>query len=267
LEVSTSGFYAGRRRIHPGHKERKHDALVVRVRTIHEQVRGSYGSRRMARELCADGCQVGRYRARSLMRQACIHVRRRRRSRATTDSRHASPVAANRLDRQFTRAAPNQAWGSDITYLWTKQGWLYLAIVIDLYSRRVVGWALAEHMRFELVHEALTMALWRRRPPPALLHHSDRGSQYACERYQQVLQNHAMTPSMSRKGNCWDNAPVERFFGSLKRECTDLKCYVTRQEAKADVIDSIEMFYNCRRRHSTLGYISPMEFEAMGNVA
>lgn len=163
--------------------------------------------------------------------------------------------------------APDTVWGTDITYLWTNQGWMYLAVVLDLFSRRVVGWALADHMRAELVSNALQMAVGRRQPRPGLIHHSDRGSQYACQDYQALLQEHGLIGSMSRKGNCWDNAPVERFFGSLKRERTDLRLYATREELKADVIDYIELFYNSRRQHSYLGYISPMEFEATVNVA
>jgi transposase InsO family protein len=176
-------------------------------------------------------------------------------------------VAPNRLDRQFDVSAPDRAWGADITYLWTAEGWLFLAVVIDLFSRRVVGWALAAHMRVQLVEDALHMALGRRQPPAGLLHHSDRGSQYACLVYQKLLKEHNIRPSMSGKGDCWDNAPVERFFGSLKRERTDHVLYPTRQAAKADVIDYIEMFYNSNRRHSYLGYLSPLEYESRASAA
>jgi len=194
-------------------------------------------------------------------------VRRRRRFRVTTDSRHSFPVAPNRLDRQFDVEGPDRAWGADITYLWTAEGWLYLAVVIDLFSRRVVGWALAEHMRVELVVAALAMAVGRRTPPPGLIHHSDRGSQYACHAYQAQLAQHGMLPSMSGKGDCWDNAPVERFFGSLKRERTDHVLYPTRNAAKTDVIEYIEMFYNSHRRHSYLGYVSPLAYETQAGAA
>ena len=221
----------------------------------------------MARELRGEGFEVGRCQARSLMQEAGIEVRRKRRFKLTTDSRHRFPVAENLLDRQFAVSAPNRVWAADITYLWTHQGWLYLAVVLDLYARRVVGWALSDRMQAPLVCEALRMALGRRRPPAGLIHHSDRGSQYAGQAYQDLLREHGLIPSMSRKGNCWDNAPVERFFGSLKRERTDLELFVTRDEARACVVDDIEMFYNSRRRHSYLDYVSPAEFEAQAIAA
>jgi transposase InsO family protein len=241
--------------------------MVLRVKAIHERVGGVYGGRRMARELRAQGHAVGRCQARSLMQEAGIEVRRKRRFRLTTDSRHRLPVAENLLDRQFDVSAPNQVWAADITYLWTNEGWLYLAAVIDLYARRVVGWALSDRIQAGLVCDALRMAVGRRRPPPGLIHHSDRGSQYAGQAYQDLLREHGLTPSMSRRGNCWDNAPMERFFGSLKRECTDLRLFATRDEARSCVIEYIEMFYNSRRRHSYLDYVSPMEYESKVNVA
>lgn len=241
--------------------------MVLRVKAIHGRTGGVYGSRRMAQELRAEGFAVGRCQARRLMQEAGIEVRRKCRFKLTTDSRHRLPVAENLLDRQFEVSAPNRVWAADITYLWTNEGWLYLAVVIDLYARRVVGWALSERMQAPLVCDALRMALGRRRPPPGLIHHSDRGSQYAGQAYQDLLRDHELTPSMSRKGNCWDNAPMERFFGSLKRERTDLRLFATRNEARACVIDYIEMFYNSRRRHSYLGYVSPAEFEAKANAA
>lgn len=261
MQVSPSGFYDYLRRIERAGARNEEETLVLQVKAIHERTGGCYGSRRMSRELRARGHDVGRCQARTLMRKAGIAVRRRRRFRVTTDSRHPFPIAPNLLDRQFDLPAPNRAWAADITYLWTAEGWLFLAVVIDLYSRRVVGWALAEHMRVEFVAEALRMALWRRRPPPGLIHHSDRGSQYACHAYQDLLKEHGLVPSMSGKGDCWDNAPVERFFGSLKRERTDHVLYPTRTDAKAEVINYIEMFYNSQRRHSYLDYISPLEYE------
>jgi len=241
--------------------------MVLRVKAIHERVGGVYGGRRIARELRAQGHDVGRCRARSLMREAGIEVCRKRRFRATTDSRHRLPVAENRLDRRFDASAPNRVWAADVTDLWTNEGWLYLAAVIDLYARRVVGWALSDRIQAGLVCDALRMALGRRRPPPGLIHHSDRGSQYAGQAYQDLLREHGLTPSMSRKGNRWDNAPMERFFGSLKRERTDLRLFATRDEARSCVIDYIEMFYNSQRRHSYLDYVSPMEYESKVNLA
>jgi transposase InsO family protein len=261
LEVSPSGFYDYLRRAERAAASNEEEALVLQVKAIHERTGGCYGSRRMSRELRARGCDVGRCQARTLMRKAGIAVRRRRRFRVTTDSRHPFPIAPNLLDRQFDPSTANRAWAADITYLWTAEGWLFLAVVIDLYSRRVVGWALAEHMRVALVTEALKMALWRRRPPPGLIHHSDRGSQYACHAYQDLLKDYGLVPSMSGKGDCWDNAPVERLAGSLKRERTDHVLYPNRTAAKADVIDYIEMFYNSQRRHSYLDYLSPLEYE------
>jgi transposase InsO family protein len=241
--------------------------MVLRVKAIHERTGGVYGSRRMARELRAAGYDVGRCQARRLMQEAGIEVRRKRRFKLTTDSRHRLPVAENLLDRQFDVSAPNRVWAADITYLWTNEGWLYLAVVMDLYARRVVGWALSDRIQAQLVCDALCMAIGRRRPPPGLIHHSDRGSQYAGQAYQDLLRAHGLSPSMSRKGNCWDNAPMERFFGSLKRERTDLRLFATRDEAKACVVDYIEMFYNSQRRHSYLDYVSPMECESKVNVA
>jgi putative transposase len=227
--------------------------LLVEVKTLDKFSRSSYGSRQMAKNLQAKGYEVGRYQARTLMRKAGVVCKQRRQYKVTTQSKHKLPVAENILNREFTVAAPNRVWVADMTYLWTQEGWLYLAAVLDLFSRRIVGWALASHMREELVEAALQMAVCRRRPAPGLLHHSDRGSQYADSDYQIALKNAGITVSMSRKGNCWDNAVMERFFGSLKSERTDQMNYLTRQEAKIDVIDYIEMFYNSRRLHSTLG--------------
>jgi transposase InsO family protein len=215
----------------------------------------------MAKNLQKKGYSVGRYKARSLMRKAGIVSKQRRRYRVTTDSRHTFPVAKNVLNREFAVATPNQVWVTDITYLWTLEGWVYVAAVLDLFSRRIVGWSIASHMRETLVNDALTMALGRRQPASGLLHHSDRGVQYASHDYQDTLKAAGITVSMSRKGNCWDNAVMERFWGSLKSERTDSEIYLTREAAKADVIDYIEMFYNSKRLHSTLDYFSPMQFE------
>ncbi len=267
MDVSPSGFYDYVERLERGHENQEEQALILRVKAIHERTGGVYGSRRMAREPEADGVEAGRYRARSLMRKAGIEVRRKKRFRVTTDSRHDHPVAPDRLDRRFAVTAPNTVRGGDITYLWTNQGWMYPAVIPDLFSRRVVGWTLADHMRAELAGNALRMAPGRRQPRPGLIHHSDRGSRYACQEYQALLQEYGLIASMSRKGNCRDNAPVERFFGSLKRERTDLRLYATREELGADVIDYIEMFYNSCRQHSYLDYTNPMEFEAQANVA
>ena len=215
----------------------------------------------MAKALQRDGHPVGRHQARSLMREAGVTCRQRRRWRCTTDSNHRQAVAPNLLQRQFHIAEVNRAWVADITAIWTLEGWLYLAAVLDLHDRQLVGWAMAGHMRTELVLEAVDMALGRRRPPPGLIHHSDRGSQYAAADYRQRLEEHGLVPSMSRKGDCWDNAVMERFFGSLKSEWTSTQRYTTGEQARRDVIEYIEMHYNSERLHSTLSYITPREQE------
>jgi transposase InsO family protein len=189
-----------------------------------------------------------------LMRQANLQAKTVSKWRVTTDSAHRLPVAANHLNRQFPVAAPNQVWAGDLTYIWTREGWLYLAILLDLYSRAVVGWAMGARLTEELTQHALQMALHRRQPKPGLLHHSDRGSQYAATSYQRLLDEYGLIPSMRRTGNCWDNACVERFFGTLTRELVDHRRYTTRDEAKQDIFEYIEVFYNRQRWHSTLGY-------------
>jgi putative transposase len=200
------------------------------------------------------------------MKEAHIECKQRRKYKVTTQSNNKLPVADNRLNRQFKIDSPNRAWVTDITYLWTNEGWLYLAAVLDLFSRKVVGWAMASYMTKKLTMNALEMAFGRRAPKSGLLHHSDRGCQYTSYEYQGLLKKFGIVVSMSRRGNCWDNAVMERFFGSLKSERTDNKIYQTRDQAKADVVDYIEMFYNSERLHSTLGYMSPIEFEKIKQV-
>jgi len=258
--VNRSGYYAYLKSLNRA-KNKNESLLLLEVKLLDKVSRGSYGTRQIAKNLQSKGYQIGRYRARTLMRKAGVECKQRRRYRITTDSKHKMPVAENILNREFKVTSPNKAWVADITYLWTKEGWLYLAAVLDLFSRRVVGWSVSSHMREELVEEALHMALGRRKPLPGLLHHSDRGSQYASHTYQKCLNDERIIVSMSRKGNCWDNAVMERFFGSLKSERTDKINYETRQEAKADIIDYIEMFYNSKRLHSALGYVTPLNFE------
>ena len=260
MQVSRSGYYRFLQ-AKPSLRKQQETQLLVEVKALSAQSRQSYGKRMIAKNLQAKGYSIGVYAARTLMRKAGVESKQRRRYRVTTDSRHKQPVAENVLNRQFNVSAPNRVWLTDITCLWTQEGWLYLAAVLDSFSRRIVGWAIAEHMRETLVNDALRMALGRRQPPRDLLHHSDRGSQYASASYQTLLKTQGMVVSMSRKGNCWDNSVMERFFGSLKSERTDDNVYATRQAAKADVIDYIEMFYNCKRLHSTLGYMTPMQFE------
>jgi putative transposase len=260
LQVTRSGFY----RYVQQHKSLKPsmEALwIAEIKALHIRSRGSYGSRQMAKNMQAKGYPIGRYAARTLMRRAGVECKQRRRYKVTTLSQHKQPVAENLLNRAFHVAAPNHVWVADITSLWTQEGWLYIAAVLDLFSRRVVGWAVAAHMQETLVSAALSMALGRRQPSAGLLHHSDRGSQYTSHPYQACLKKAGIRVSMSRKGNCWDNSVMERFFGSLKSERTDDQRYETREEAKRDVIDYIEMFYNSQRLHSTLGYITPLQFE------
>lgn len=260
MEVSRSGYYAFQRR-KPCKKAREEAVLVLEVKALAKASHQSYGSRRMSQGLKAKGYAVGRFAARSLMQKASVECRQRRRYCVTTQSRHDEKVADNVLNRVFTVEAPNRVWVTDITYLWTLEGWLYIAGVVDLFSRRVIGWAIADHMRETLIQDALQMALARRRPEPGVLHHSDRGVQYTSEHYQVTLKSAGIKVSMSRRGNCWDNAVMERVWGSLKSERTDGKIYTTRQEGKIEVIDYFEMFYNSIRLHSTLGYVSPMQFE------
>jgi transposase InsO family protein len=268
LDVSRSGFYAYAQQQAAPQIDRDEVALLARVKAIHAETRQSYGSRRMAKQLQAEGFAVGRAQARRLMQDAGLTVRRRtRRGPVTTNSQHRYPVAPNLLERQFEVEKPNEVWAGDITYVWTAEGWLYVAVLLDLYSRKVVGWAMSSHIDSALVQEALRMALGRRGPTTGLLHHSDRGSQYACHDDQRLLATYGIRCSMSRKGECLDNAVAERFFGSLKRERIDLRHYVTRQEASADVVDYIEMFYNSKRLHSYLGYVSPRDYEVLARVA
>ena len=235
--------------------------LRRRMKALFAESRQSLGSRRMSKKLGEEGFEVGRYRARRLMKALGLVVKAKRKYKVTTDSKHRFPVAENVLNRAFYPEAPNQVWGTDITYLWTQEGWIYLAVVIDLYSRRVVGWSMDRRMKKALVLRALIMAVSLRKPPPGLVHHSDRGSQYASDAYQALLRQHGMIASMSRKGNCWDNSPVERFFSSLKREWTGDQLYRSRQAAIADVREYVAVYYNSMRLHSTLGYRTPMDYE------
>ena len=266
LAVSAAGYYAWRTRPE-SHRSVCNRALLSEIRVIHRELRETYGSPRIWNALCQQGHGVGKHRVARLMRQDGLRAKTVKRWRATTQSNHRLPMAENILNRQFTVEAPNRVWAGDITYVWTAEGWLYLAVVLDLYSRAVIGWAMGARLTGDLAQDALTMALQHRTPTTGLLHHSDRGSQYAATRYQQLLTTHGLTPSMSRRGNCWDNACVESFFGTLKRELVYHRQYRTRDEATQDIFEYIEVFYNRLRRHSTLGYHSPAEFEARTAVA
>lgn len=257
LAVSRAGYYQHLQR-GPSEADR---VATVQIKTAFAAGHHSYGSRRLCQALRAQGVPLGRYRVRRLMREAALRPVWKRKFVHTTDSKHALPVADNVLDRQFDATAPNRAWVSDITYVRTGQGWLYLAAVMDLFSRKIVGWAMAPAMPTELVASALRMALQQRRPLPGLLLHSDRGSQYASRDYQALLEQHGIVCSMSRKGNCWDNAVMERFFLNLKMERVWQRTYTNHDEAQRDITNYIVSFYNCTRLHSTLGYLPPAAYE------
>ena len=264
LEVSASGYFNWLRRRDSGHGRpaRRHsdEALLAYMRAIHAEVKGQYGWPRMHKELLARGIRVGKDRVRKLMQQHGIRAKTKRKFVVTTDSRHSLPVAPDLVQRRFNPEAPNQLWSGDITYIQTDEGWLYLAAVIDLFNRQVVGWSLQPHMQASLVKDALAMAWWRRRPPPGLIFHSDRGSQYCSHEFQDALKDWGMRSSMSRKGNCWDNAPTESFWGRLKTASVHGCKFATREQARQAVMDWMA-FYNHRRLHSSLGYLSPMQYE------
>ena len=261
MQASRSGYYSYLK-VLSGHQADKETTLLVAIKVLAAQSRNSYGSRRIAKALQRQGYPVGRFRTRRLMRKAeVVCLQRRCYVITTTKSKPGLPVAENRLQRQFDVDAPNRVWTVDITYLSTQEGWLYLAIVLDLFSRRIIGWCLDKHLRETLAGNALQMALTRRTPTGSLMHHSDRGCQYTSATYQARLKLSALTVSMSQAGNCYDNAVAERFFSSLKSERTDQEIYHTRAQAKSAVIDYIEGFYNSQRLHSTLGHRTPIHYE------
>ena len=264
LEVAPSGYYAWRKR--PNCAQALADErLLLNVRVAHRTSGGTYGAPRVHRELRHAGIRVGKKRVARLMRtDGLVGTPARRRGPRTTDSRHAFPLAANLLARRFAVSdvgTVNRTWVSDITYVPTREGWLFLGVVLDLASRRVVGWAMRDTLDAELALRALQMALDTRRPPPELMHHSDRGVQYACTAYRELLAANGMQVSMSRRGNCWDNAVAESFFATLERELIDRHDWATRTEARRAIFDYIAGWYNTRRRHSTLDYRSPAEHE------
>ncbi len=263
LGVSRSGYYAWRSREPSGAAVRRAE-LDARIREAYDVGRGVYGSPRVHRELQARGTACSENTVARRMRRCGLRAKTRRRFVVrTTDSRHAHPIAPNTLARQFRVERPNQVWAADITYVPTREGWLYLAVVLDLCSRKVVGWATADHLRAELPCAALRNALFQERPPSGLLHHSDRGVQYACDDYQARLAEHGLACSMSRRGDCHDNAVVESFFGTLKTELVYHEDYADRNVARQSLFEYIEVFYNRKRRHSTLQYVSPSEYERL----
>jgi putative transposase len=285
LDVSKSGFYDWLNHT-PSLRSRGDEVLIASIKTSFLGSDRTYGARRVWKDVVAEGQSCGLHRVERLMRVNALKARpRRRRIPSDTGSRAVHAIAPNVLDRQFHAAAPNRKWIADFTYIWTKEGWLYVAAVIDLFSRRVVGWSMSATMTAQMVTDALIMAIWRRGKPDALLHHSDRGSQYTSEQFRRLMQDNGVTCSMSRSGNVWEfkavcvsgsndpvnhskakNTAMESFFSTLKTERTARKNYQTRNQAKADVFDFIECFYNPKRRHSTIGYLSPMEFERRANV-
>lgn len=270
LEVQPSGYYAWtqRQQQQPCRREAQKLQLIESIRLVHQRSGGRYGSPRVHQALKKQGVICSRKRVEQLMRQAQIRSTRHRRFRVkTTDPNHEHPLAANLLDRQFEQATINQAWVSDITYVATDQGWLYVASVMDLCSRRIIGWSTAEHLRAELAEAALSMAIRQRCPAAGLLHHSDRGVQYACGDYQAILERHGITCSMSRSGNCYDNAAMESFFSSFKRELIYQRQspYATHAEARSEIFEYIECWYNRHRLHSSLGYMSPVQFDVSFN--
>lgn len=266
LQVSRSGFYAWRRRKAP--PRRRADALLAaQIAGAHRRSRGTYGSPRVRAELRAQGVRVSRKRVARRMREQGLRGRSPRRVCRTTDSQHDSPVAPNRLAREFETSAPNKVWAGDVTYVATGEGWLYLAVLLDLFSRRVVGWSMSTTNDRTLALSALERAVTHRRPAPGLVHHTDRGSPYASEEYRRRLAELGLVSSMSRTGDCWDNAVSESFFGTLKAELVDRVSYATHAAAHASIAEYIERFYNLQRRHSHNGYLSPIEFEVRSLAA
>lgn len=267
LGVSRSGFYAWLTRP-PSMRTRANEKLGIAIHESFLRSDRTYGARRVWHDLLASGERCGLHRVERLMRQQALRARPRRRGLPVDrGERPVVGIARNILDRQFEAEAPNQKWVADFTYIWSAEGWLYLAIVLDLYSRRVIGWSMKAEMTAQLVADALMMAVWRRGKPESVMHHSDRGSQYTSEQFQQLLAELGVTCSMSRSGNVWDNSAMESFFSSLKTERLARKTFRTRDEIRAEVFDYIERFYNPVRRHSTLGYISPIDFEKQMQLA
>lgn len=267
LDVSTSGFHDWLHR-RPTKRTLENESLLGIIRRSFLDSDRTYGARRVWRDVLAEGLACGLHRIERLMHKNALKARpRRRKLPSDTGLRVINAIAPNVLDRQFYATQPNRKWIADFTYIWTAEGWLYVAAVIDLFSRRVVGWSMSATMTAQLVTNALLMAIWRRGKPDALLHHSDQGSQYTSEQFRQLMADNGVTCSMSRSGNVWDNAAMESFFSTLKTERTARKVYRSRNQARADIFDFIERFYNAKRRHSTIGYLSPMEFERRADVS
>jgi len=260
MAVSQSAYYDWLKRPESA-RSLEDRRLSKKVKESHEKSRKTYGARRILKDLVDDNESISRTRVGRLMKQQGLESKGKRKFKATTNSNHGRPVAANLLDRAFMVEQPDTVYAGDITYIQTDEGWLYLAVLIDLYSRAIVGWAMSERMPAQLANDALMMAIWKRKPPKGLMVHSDRGSQYASDLYQKTIKDNGFICSMSRKGNCWDNAPSESFFHTLKTELTYHRRYQTRQEAKQEIFEYIEVFYNRQRRHSTIGYQTPLGYD------
>ena len=262
LKVSKSGYYAWR--IRPQSKRAcENDKLDHHIKTTYRKNKGIYGSPRITRALNRQNIACSENRVARRMRINGIKAKTKKRFKVTTNSRHNHPVAENLLDQNFNAQRPNQVWASDITYIWTREGWMYLAVILDLFGRHIVGWAMDNHLGQQLVVNALQQAIWRRRPPKGVIFHSDQGVQYACQAFRNLLHRHKFIQSMSGKGNCYDNAVVESFFHTLKTELIYFENYSTREDAKNSIFEYIEIYYNRDRMHSTLNYYSPVQFEQM----
>jgi len=260
LQISKSGYYSWRTRP-KSNRDQANEKLDHHIRTIYQQSKGTYGSPRITGALNNQNIDCSENRVARRMRKNNIKAKTKKRFKVTTHSKHTHPIAENLLGQDFTAQRPDQVWASDITYLWTREGWLYLAVILDLFSRRIVGWSLSHRLGQELVLNAFQQALWRRRPGPGVIFHSDRGVQYACTALRNLLQQHKFIQSMSGKGNCYDNAVVESFFHTLKTELVYFETYYTREDAQNSVFEYMETYYNRTRLHSTLNYCSPVEFE------
>jgi putative transposase len=260
LQISKSGYYAWKTRP-KSNRDQANEKLDHHIRTIYQQSKGTYGSPRITEALNNQNIDCSENRVARRMRKNNIKAKTKKRFKVTTHSKHTHPIAENLLGQDFTAQRPDQVWASDITYLWTREGWLYLAVILDLFSRRIIGWSLSHRLGQELVLNAFQQALWRRRPGPGVIFHSDRGVQYACTALRNLLQQHKFIQSMSGKGNCYDNAVVESFFHTLKTELVYFETYYTREDAQNSVFEYMETYYNRTRLHSTLHYCSPVEFE------
>ena len=259
LHIGRSSYYAWKRR-RTSVRDKQNESLVFQINLIHGKSRKTYGSPRITAQLRASGIRCGKNRIARLMRENGIMAKTKRRFKITTDSKHNLPIAENLLGQDFTADAPNKTWTGDITYVWTRQGWMYLAVVLDLFNREIVGWSMRKRITKDIVTKALAMAIQRKRPQAGLIFHSDRGSQYASNEFRKLLEEHHFVQSMSGKGNCYDNAVTESFFHTLKTELVYFERYKTRSEARQGIFEYIEIFYNRVRRHSYLGYVSPVDF-------